>query len=244
MKTIKQFGLFVLITATILMIMPSTSFGFTSTSGWLDCPFGEHNDHYPGKCRRYIDTDHDGICDHSEAPPEIRGYTYPDTGIFLLLKIETSTIWNAQFSNGKLVAYSSISTDVPPFIDPTVNRTMVPLRFVAENLNLKVDWNNKTREIVITSSIENIKIIIHMPISEAQQHGPYLVYPGSPIVELYQNGNISKLNLTNLNGKNMGIPFIYQSRTFVPLRFVSEIFGANIQWYPDTRSITIVRGEQ
>lgn len=30
------------------------------------------NDAYPGDCRRYIDTDNDGICDHSQLPPEER----------------------------------------------------------------------------------------------------------------------------------------------------------------------------
>ncbi|XRO76309.1 hypothetical protein ACO3VM_05840 [Methanocaldococcus sp. 10A] len=36
---------------------------------WNDCPFGMVNDPYPGKCRMYIDTNHDGICDHSEPAP-------------------------------------------------------------------------------------------------------------------------------------------------------------------------------
>ena len=35
-----------------------------------DCPYGIKNDTYPGKCPRYIDTDGDGICDHSQPPPE------------------------------------------------------------------------------------------------------------------------------------------------------------------------------
>lgn len=32
----------------------------------LACPFGIANDPYPGKCRHYVDTDHNGICDLSE----------------------------------------------------------------------------------------------------------------------------------------------------------------------------------
>ncbi|MFH1722516.1 MAG: hypothetical protein ABH950_07940 [Candidatus Altiarchaeota archaeon] len=37
---------------------------------WDDCPFGEVGDEYPGDCVRYVDTDGDGICDHSEPAPE------------------------------------------------------------------------------------------------------------------------------------------------------------------------------
>jgi len=39
---------------------------------WDDCPFGEVNDPFPGECVRYIDTDNDGICDHSQPAPEDR----------------------------------------------------------------------------------------------------------------------------------------------------------------------------
>jgi hypothetical protein len=39
---------------------------------WDDCPSGEINDSYPGDCNKYIDTDEDGICDHSQPAPEDR----------------------------------------------------------------------------------------------------------------------------------------------------------------------------
>jgi len=39
---------------------------------WNDCPKNLINDPYPGECNRYIDTDNDGICDHSQPPPEER----------------------------------------------------------------------------------------------------------------------------------------------------------------------------
>ena len=39
---------------------------------WEDCPKGMVNDEYPGSCPRYIDTDENGICDHSEPAPENR----------------------------------------------------------------------------------------------------------------------------------------------------------------------------
>jgi hypothetical protein len=38
-------------------------------SAWDDCPRGLVNDTYPGACSRYIDTNKDGICDHSQPNP-------------------------------------------------------------------------------------------------------------------------------------------------------------------------------
>ena len=44
---------------------------------WDDCPKGLVNDPYPGSCSRYIDTDGNGICDHSEPAPEDREKSQP-----------------------------------------------------------------------------------------------------------------------------------------------------------------------
>jgi len=62
---------------------------------WDDCPYGKVNDEYPGDCARYIDTDNDGICDHSQPAPEDR------------------IIAEAETDNGQLVVNTStnISTD-------------------------------------------------------------------------------------------------------------------------------------
>jgi len=46
--------------------------GATIAIAWDDCPFGMENDPYPGSCPRYIDVDGDGICDHSQPPPDER----------------------------------------------------------------------------------------------------------------------------------------------------------------------------
>ncbi len=223
-----------------LVLLGNGAKALTATSGWLDCPFGMKNDPYPGKCRNFVDRDGNGICDHSEAPPEIRGYTYPDNGTFLLLTISKPSIYRALFQSGKILKYEEITMDTAPFIDPTVNRTMVPLRFVSESLDLNVEWDAATREIRISN--QEMTVIMSMPLSQPEKHGDYLVYPGSPIVKVIRDGEETQIDLRDVNGQNLGIPFIYNSRTFVPLRFVSEIFGAQVQWHPETRSITITKG--
>jgi hypothetical protein len=35
---------------------------------WNDCPYGTVNDPFPGQCPRYVDTNQNRICDHSESP--------------------------------------------------------------------------------------------------------------------------------------------------------------------------------
>jgi len=45
-----------------------------------------------------------------------------------------------------------------------------------------------------------------------------------------------------LNGKEIKTdaePFIYEGRTYVPVRFVSEAFGANVKWNESTKTIEI-----
>lgn len=139
--------------------------------------------------------------------------------------------------------------DVAPFIDPTVNRTMVPLRFILEGLGFEVKWRGDTRTIEITGLVyhedgttEQRKVYMHMPKAKPEMHGKYKVYPGSSLVKVEKaDGSMVTIDMKNYNGQNMGIPFIYQNRTFVPIRFISEIFGATVKWNGKERKVTINR---
>lgn len=44
---------------------------------WEDCPKGLVNDTYPGECGEYVDTNDNGICDHSEEMPATPAVTAP-----------------------------------------------------------------------------------------------------------------------------------------------------------------------
>lgn len=66
-----------LITITVLififLLSPTNISGVIGeVYAWDDCPKGLVNDEYPGSCPSYIDTDENGICDHSEPAPEDR----------------------------------------------------------------------------------------------------------------------------------------------------------------------------
>jgi hypothetical protein len=55
-----KFFVFIIFLSFFLLFLSSNSYA------WDDCPFGYKDDPYPGLCWRYIDTDKDGICDHSQ----------------------------------------------------------------------------------------------------------------------------------------------------------------------------------
>jgi len=50
----------------LLILIPAT------TLAWNDCPYNKVDCPAPGDCVRYIDTDNDQICDHSQPAPEDR----------------------------------------------------------------------------------------------------------------------------------------------------------------------------
>jgi len=56
----------------LTLIFVLVAFSSISIYAWDNCPFGLEGDPYPGECKRYIDTDGDGICDLSQPAPEDR----------------------------------------------------------------------------------------------------------------------------------------------------------------------------
>lgn len=43
-----------------------------------------------------------------------------------------------------------VTIDVPAQVDPSISRTFLPIRNIAETLGFKVDWNQKTKEVTLT----------------------------------------------------------------------------------------------
>jgi len=72
---IKRFRKYITLSTIIFILI---AFSSTSIYAWDNCPYGLEDDPYPGECKRYIDTDGDGICDRSQPAPEDR-----DTSISL-----------------------------------------------------------------------------------------------------------------------------------------------------------------
>lgn len=101
--------------------------------------------------------------------------------------------------------------DQKPFIDNSTGRTYVPVRFVAEALGAKVDWIADTRTVVIEKEGKTVRIKIGS---------------NSPTV----NNDFIVIDAPAL---------LVDNRTVVPLRFVSEVLGAAVDWEEATRSVII-----
>jgi predicted secreted protein len=53
-------------------------------------------------------------------------------------------------------------------------------------------------------------------------------------------------NIVTVDGKATSIdaaPEIVNSRTFVPIRFIAETFGSTVEWFPESRGVTITLGD-
>ncbi|MGC9089552.1 MAG: stalk domain-containing protein, partial [Caldisericia bacterium] len=112
---------------------------------------------------------------------------------------------------------TSVIYEIAPFTMPP-GRTMVPLRFIAETFGAKVDWDPKTEGIHIELKKSDGKtIVIDMQL-------------GNKIA--YVNGNPVVLDVA---------PFTVepQGRTVVPIRFIAEAFGAQVDWSDVLQKVTI-----
>ncbi len=100
--------------------------------------------------------------------------------------------------------------DAKPFIDEN-GRTLIPVRFVTEDLGATVEWNAQDREVYITKDGVNIMIRIDQEI-------------------ILVNGRTKTMNTKAI---------IKEDRTYVPIRYVAEELGATVGWDASTRTVII-----
>jgi len=136
-------------------------------------------------------------------------------GLYILNQKKKIVIKMTIGRKGLLVNGRFKDTDVPPIIKN--DRTILPVRFVAEALGAKVGWDGKTRKVTIILNEKTIEMYIGK--STAYINGkPVQIDPNNPKVT----------------------PVIINSRTFIPVRFVAEAFGAQVEWDNYTRTVTII----
>ncbi len=119
----------------------------------------------------------------------------------LILGTNTVTTFASQKVNVSIDGRVRIFPDVEPFIDSN-GRTQVPIRFVSEELGADVDWDSSTK----TATIERNDRVVEMTIGKSQ---------------IVVDGETKKMDTS---------PMIYQGRTVVPLRFVSEGLGVDVNY--------------
>jgi hypothetical protein len=104
--------------------------------------------------------------------------------------------------------------DAQAFVDEN-NRTLVPVRFVAEKMNAKVGWEPETMRVPIERGDRRILLTI--------------------------GANKALVNDQEVTFDTQAI--MRGGRTFVPLRFVSEVLGAEVKWDEATSTVHITTNE-
>ncbi len=105
----------------------------------------------------------------------------------------------------------TVTNDVAPVI--VNDRTMLPIRFVAETFGATVEWNETTRAVNVT--LGDVKVSL-------------IVGEGFAIV----NGEAKVLDSAS---------FIENDRTYLPVRFVMESLGLKVEWNETTRQVTVAK---
>lgn len=101
--------------------------------------------------------------------------------------------------------------DGQPYVDSNSGRTMVPVRFVSESLGATVDWDGVNRTVKMARSGKVITLKAGQ--KQALVNGKTIQFDASATIK--------------------------EGRTFVPLRFVSEAYGAVVAWNPDKQLVEI-----
>ena len=101
--------------------------------------------------------------------------------------------------------------DAAPYIKD--GTTMVPLRVITEQFGASLDWNDADKRITLRR--------------------------GDDVI-------ICRINRKDavVNGKSVEMlqaPEITNDRTMVPIRFMSEMFGAEVGWDGETKTVTIIK---
>ncbi len=112
-------------------------------------------------------------------------------------------------SKNASISGKAVTVDPPPYIKS--GTTLVPLRFISEAFGASIDWQPKQGKGTIIIKLKEHLIQIEIANTQAL-----------------------------VNGKTMTLvvaPEIVNGRTFVPLRFISEAFGAKVEWIAETQTI-------
>lgn len=112
------------------------------------------------------------------------------------------------YANNKLTLIDEDNEDVVPIVKD--NRTLVPVRFIAESFGADVSWNNEAQK--ATVKLDGNEIVIPL------------------------NSNIISVNGSDVEIDVAAE--IEQNRTFLPLRAVSESLGKNVLW--DSRGLILI----
>ena len=132
---------------------------------------------------------------------------------FILILCLSVTAFGENNEATVYVNNEKVEFDVKPVIEN--NRIMVPLRGVFEHLDANIDWNKNLLQVVIKDEYNDISMMLNNN-------------------KVIVNGEI----------KEIDVPVkMINSRTFAPLRFISETLGHDIKWDGSTNSVYITKNK-
>ncbi len=105
-------------------------------------------------------------------------------------------------------------------VSPTVieNRTLLPIKYAATPLGADVSWDGETKKVTVVLGETKVELWIGQ---------------NNAMV----NGISVPIDAENANVK----PLIVNGRTMLPLRFVSETLGCDVEWDAATRKATVTK---
>ncbi len=121
----------------------------------------------------------------------------------------TSVLWTASPADAATPLLMIDEVVVKTDAAPEVknNRTMVPLRVISENLGAQVQW--KDSQITLTMNQSTVLLTLNSQ-------------------TVMKNGKAEHLDAT---------PYLKNNRTYVPLRFIAETFGSQVDYKQSTVTI-------
>lgn len=150
------------------------------------------------------DADADGLPDFLDPDDDDDGIPTVDVEVVLTLDQTRAMV------NGETKVM-----DTPAFV--TEGRTLVPFRFIGEELGATIGWDGEERKVSYVLGDNEVELWIGQ--SRAMVNGTATTVDENPTVT----------------------PVIVNGRTVVPVRFISEALGAKVEWNPDTREVTIIK---
>ena len=102
---------------------------------------------------------------------------------------------------------------LPVMID---NRTMIPMRALAELMGATVDWNNDERKITIVRAGTTVEMYVDNETA-------------------YVDGKAIEMDVA---------PIIINSRTRIPARYISEFLDQTVEWIPGRREVAVTENKE
>lgn len=131
----------------------------------------------------------------------------------LVLTLSPQATYAAESPISVYIQDDELFFDQPPVISS--GRVLVPFRQIAEGLDVNVAWDQKTKQVT------------------AQYKSPFK----TKIVKIPVNGKTATVDSAIVS---LDVPAkIINGRTMVPLRFMTQSFGAKVDWNSKSREVNI-----